>query len=91
MLSVIYRPYIVSVLSRKLGRVMKMKPYYRGFYGALGLIGLALATSWRRLIAQRSLQLPPRELLDDRVYLVSYDLPLAAQSGCRVALLEWVV
>jgi hypothetical protein len=78
LLSIIYLLYIFSVLSRKLGHVMKMKPYYRGFYGAMGLIGLALVASWLRLTAQLSPQLLPVVLLDDRVYLFIYDLPLAA-------------
>jgi hypothetical protein len=78
LLSVIYLLYIFSVLSRKLGRVTKMKPYYRGFYWAMGLIGLALAADWLRLTAQMSPQLLPRVLLDDRIYLFIYDLPLAA-------------
>ena len=78
LLSVIYLLYIFSVLSRKLGNVTKMKPYYRGFYWAMGLIGLALAASWPRLIAQLSPRLLPVVLLDDRIYLFIYDLPLAA-------------
>jgi hypothetical protein len=78
LLAVIYLLYIFSVLSRKLGQVTKMKPYYHGFYWAVGLTGLALAASWLRLIAQLSPQLLPQVLLDDRVYLFSYDLPLAA-------------
>lgn len=78
LLSVIYVLYIFSILSRKLGQVTKMKPYYRGFYGAMGLIGLALAASWPRLLAQLAPRLLPVALLDDRVYLFIYDLPLAA-------------
>lgn len=37
----IYLLYIFAALSRRLGAVTKMKPYYRGFYLAMALVGVA--------------------------------------------------
>jgi len=40
--ALIWALIILLRLSQKLGDVMKMKPYYRGYYLAIGLVSLAL-------------------------------------------------
>lgn len=45
LLAVIYLLYILATLSRRLGQVTKMRPYYRGFYVAMVLITVAMIVS----------------------------------------------
>lgn len=45
LLAVIYMLYIFATLSRRLGTVTKMTPYYRGFYAAMGLVAAALVVA----------------------------------------------
>jgi hypothetical protein len=40
--AITYTLFIFANLSRRLGAVTKMKPYYRGFYVAIGLMILSL-------------------------------------------------
>lgn len=40
--ALIYIMLILLRLSRKLGDVIKMKPYYRGYYVAIGFLSIAL-------------------------------------------------
>jgi hypothetical protein len=70
---VIYLVYIFSVLSRKLGSVTKMRPFYRGFYVAIGLIGLALVSSWLLLTVRITPDLLPVAWRDETLYLVIFN------------------
>jgi len=45
LLAVIYMLYIFATLSRRLGLVTKMKPYYRGFYIAMILVAIAIVVT----------------------------------------------
>ncbi len=77
LIGVIYLVYIFSVLSRKLGSVTKMRPFYRGFYVAIGLIGLALVSSWLLLTARITPDLLPVAWRDETLYLVVFNATLA--------------
>jgi chromate transport protein ChrA len=59
--------YILAMLSRRLGAVTKMKPYYRGFYLAMaGVIFALVSTLLRQSDADADLS----------VYVFVYYLPL---------------
>jgi len=73
---VVYMLYIFSVLSRKLGGVTKMRPYYRGFYVAMGLIGLAAVSSWLLLTVRVTPDLLPATWHDETPYAVIFAVAL---------------
>ena len=75
--SVIYMLYIFSVLSCKLGSVTKMRPFYRGYYAAIGLIGLALVSSWLLLTIRITPDLLPLAWRDETLYLIIFNAALA--------------
>jgi len=87
----LYMLYIFAVLSRKLGAVTKMKPYYRGYYAAMGLILVAIVAHSLRLTSQVSPNLLPELLANRAFYFWAYDLPLAlaATLGVILALRYW--
>jgi hypothetical protein len=87
----LYMLYIFAILSRKLGNVTKMKPYYRGFYGAIALIVVAIVAHSIRIGSMLSPDLAPAALTGDSVYLLVYYLPmaLAATISLGVALRYW--
>ena len=91
LVGVIYMLYIFSVLSRKLGGVTKMRPLYRGFYVAMGLIGLAAVSSWLLLTIRVTPALIPAALRDETVYLVIFvaALSIAVTVGVAVAWRYW--
>ena len=88
---VIYMLYIFSVLSRKLGGVTKMRPFYRGFYIAMGLIGVAAVASWLLLTVRVTPDLLPATLRDETLYLVIFvaALSIAVTLGLGVAWRYW--
>ncbi len=88
---VIYMLYIFSVLSRKLGGVTKMRPFYRGFYVAMGLIGLAVVASWLLFTVRVTPDLFPATLRDETLYLVIFvaALSIAVTLGLGVAWRYW--
>lgn len=69
---------VLARLSRKLGEVTKMPPYYRWFYVAAALVGLALLTAllWASAMPDPGHFLAV--LLTPAFYLAAYHLPLAA-------------
>jgi hypothetical protein len=69
LLAVMVTLYIFAVLSRKLGAVTKMKPYYRGFYIAMAAVAVAIGAA---------LLHPPGQPADSLTYLLAYYLPLLA-------------
>jgi len=77
LVGVIYLLYILSVLSRKLGGVTKMRPIYRGFYVAMGLIGLGVVSSWLLFTARVTPELLPAAWRDETLYLVIFNVALA--------------
>lgn len=68
LLAVMYMLYIFATLSRRLGAVTKMKPYYRGFYAAILLVTLSVIVA---LLPQ-----PVSESEGNLYLLVAYYLPL---------------
>lgn len=77
LLAVIYTLYILAHLSRRYGQVIKLDPYYRGFYVSIGLICLALVSHLMKDSVINAGQQAPSLLTDDRFYLLTYYLPLA--------------
>lgn len=91
LLAEIYLLYIYVILSRKLGNVTKMKPYYRGFYAAIGLITVAVLAHLLRLISSLAPQSLPPTLNTDDFYLFTYygPLALAATISLMIAWRYW--
>ncbi len=91
LIGVIYMLYIFSVLSRKLGGVTKMPPLYRGFYVAIGLMGLALLTSWLMLTVRVTPDLLPAAWREENLYRVIFvvALAVAVTLGLGVAWRYW--
>ena len=95
LLSVIYIFYILANLSRRYGQVIRLPPYYRGFYAAMGLIGLAF---FSHLVRDSVIIAPDQApaLLSNRwFFLFTYYLPLAAAvtlaSGVAWRYWSWIV
>jgi hypothetical protein len=59
--------YIFAMLSKRLGAITKMKPYYRGFYVAMVGVALAMVTALLR---------QPGAPGDGSIYIFAYYLPL---------------
>ncbi len=74
--AVLYLLYIFAVLSRKLGAVTKMKPYYRGLYWAMGLIGVAFVGESLHLTTFAVPEAIPWQ--GDVFYSLTFTLPLLA-------------
>jgi hypothetical protein len=83
--ALLYAMLILLRLSRKLGEVTKMPPYYRGYYVSVGLISVALLA---RMLSASVLLSPsdtiPGWLLSPWFSVVLHHLMLAA--GLTVAL-----
>ena len=82
LLAVIYMLYIFATLSRRLGAVTKMKPYYRGFYVAMGLVAISVGVA-----------VLPRPITEDghATYFLAYYTPLilAGAVGLAIAYRYW--
>jgi hypothetical protein len=78
LMSVLYALVILAQFGRKLGAVTKMQPFYKGYYAAIGCVGVALVV---RLIRTSVFWAQPGDipsLLNAPVfYLLLYHLPLA--------------
>lgn len=77
LLAALYALYILANLSRRYGQVIRMRPYYRGFYAAMGLIGLAFMGHLMRDSVILAPEQGPPLLNEDWFYLLTYYLPLA--------------
>jgi hypothetical protein len=77
--SLVYGLLILNQLSRKLGAVTKMPPFFRGYYLAGVLVGLALLT---RLVRTSLLSKP----LEDSAQLAWLNSPLVDLLGYHLAL-----
>jgi hypothetical protein len=75
LIAVMYMLYILANLSRRLGAVTKMKPYYRGFYGAMGFLAISLLA--RMTFSSVALSPEPSASLPIMLFitLVVYHLP----------------
>jgi hypothetical protein len=78
LIALLYALLILAQFSRKLGAVTKMRPIYKGYYVAVGLIGLALVM---RFLRASVFWAPPNTIPpswnDPAFYLFLYHLPLA--------------
>ena len=88
---VIFIIHILAVLSRRLGAVTKMKPYYQRFYIAIGLVTVALVAKWFILMVEPVPEVAPAWLLSDWFYFAGFVIPLLAGTGLAVmvALRYW--
>ena len=77
-IAIIYLLYIFAMLSRKLGAVTKMKPYYRWLYVALVLVVVSLTCEWIVLTLRTAPQAAPDWLLSEWFYLLGHTVPLLA-------------
>ena len=76
-IAIVYLLYIFATLSRKLGAVTKMKPYYRWLYVALVLVFVALACEWIILTVRAVPDTAPALILSEWFYLAGHTVPLA--------------
>jgi hypothetical protein len=85
LLAVIYMFYILANLSRRYGQVIRLAPYYRGFYIGMGFVSLAFISH----LIQDSVIIAPEQapsLLDsDEFYLLTYFIPLAIAVTIAIA------
>ena len=68
--------YIFATLSRRLGMVTKMKPYYRGFYVSMVAVAVAMSVAVLRQPAADG---------NRSIYLVAYYLPLTVAGVISLA------
>ena len=90
-LAILYLLYIFAILSRKLGAVTKMKPYYRWLYVALALVLVSLLCEWLVLTLRTVPPLAPELILSDGFYLIGHTVPLtvAAVLALVIVLRYW--
>ncbi len=77
LLAIIYTLYILANLSRRYGEVIRIPPYYRGFYVAIGLVAIAFVSHLMRDMVILAPDQGPALLDKDWFYLSSYYAPLA--------------
>ena len=90
-LAIVYLLYIFAILSRKLGAVTKLKPYYRWLYVALALVLVSLVCEWVVLMLRIVPQTAPEIILSDWFYLAGHTVPLvvAAVLALTIVLRYW--
>jgi hypothetical protein len=91
LLAVLYMYYILANLSKRYGEVIRLPPYYRGFYAGIALICVSF---FGHLIQDSVIIAPdqaPSLLTNDAFYLLTYYLPLAlaVTVGLGVAWRYW--
>ena len=91
-IAALYLLFIFLVLSRRLGAVTKMRPYYRGLYVAAGLAAIAICAHFLRTTSLLNPSALPEVLNSEFFYVLAYDLPLAlaATLGLTVVLKYWL-
>lgn len=73
-----YLLYIFAVLSRKLGAVTKMKPYYRWLYGSITIVIVTTVIEWVVLTLRTAPQNVPEFVVSEWFHLIGHTLPLVA-------------
>lgn len=76
LLAIIYAFYILANLSRRYGEVIRMAPYYRGFYVAMGLVAMAFLSHLMQDMVILAPDQGPAFLSDDWFHLLTYYVPL---------------
>jgi hypothetical protein len=91
LLAALYMLYIFVILSRKLGNVTKMKPYYRGLYVSMFLTLISILAHLLKVAAWLNPTSVPNVLLSDGFYSVTFYVPmaLAATISLVVVLRYW--
>jgi hypothetical protein len=91
LLAVIYAFYILANLSRRYGEVIRLAPYYRGFYIGMILIGVAFIGHMMQATVVLAPEQAPALLNAEWFYLLTYYLPLAlgVTIGLGVAWRYW--
>jgi uncharacterized membrane protein len=85
--SLLYGLFTLAQFSKKLGAVTKMRPFYRGYYAAACLVGLALVVRFiRASVFLASPQSMSPVLEEPLFYFFLYHLPLALGTTLGVAL-----
>ena len=82
--AVIFVLQILAVLSRKLGAVTKMKPYYRRLYVSIGLMTVALLVKWLIFMVRPVPDAAPTWLLSEWFYFVGFVVPVLGGAGLAV-------
>ena len=77
LLAIIYAFYILANLSRRYGQVIRLPPYYRGFYVAIVFIGVAFASHLMQDMIILAPEQGPAVLSEDWFYLLTFHGPLA--------------
>jgi hypothetical protein len=78
LISILYALLILAQFGRKLGAVTKMQPYYKGYYGAVCLVGLSLVVRFIRVsVFWAPPDTIPSLLNTPLFYFLLYHLPLA--------------
>jgi len=92
LIAALYLLSIFLVLSRRLGAVTKMKPYYRGLYAAVGLVAIAVFVHFLWTTSLLNSSALPEILNSELFYVLAYYLPLAlaATIGLVVVLKYWL-
>lgn len=86
LIAVLYMLYIFANLSQRLGAVTKIRPYYYGFYAAIGFLVVALLAR----VALSNIALSPASGSEQAspIVLVIYHLPLLIGIAISV-LIAW--
>lgn len=77
LLAIIYSFYILANLSRRYGDVIRLPPYYRGFYIGMALIGISFVSHLMRATVILDPQQGPALLSEDWFFILTYYLPLS--------------
>jgi hypothetical protein len=77
LLSLVLATWILAQLSKRLGEVTKMPPYYRGFYVSMACLSVAVMVHFLRMSVFLAEGLGPPMLHSDVFYLGTYYIPLA--------------
>lgn len=76
--ALLYALVILAQFGNKLGAVTKMRPFYRGYYGAACLVGIALIVRFIRTSVFWASPGSMSPILNEPLfYLLLYHLPLA--------------
>ena len=87
LVALLYALAILAQFGRKLGAVTKMPPLYKGYYAAIGLVGLALLMHFvRASVFWAPTQTTPTALSSPLLYLLLYHLPLALGLGLALGI-----
>ncbi|NTU62949.1 MAG: hypothetical protein HGB05_05990 [Chloroflexi bacterium] len=90
-IAIVYLLYIFATLSRRLGAVTKMRPYYRWLYVAIALVFASLGCEWVALNLRAAPSTAPDLILSEWLYVIGHTVPLvvAAVMALVIVLRYW--